>query len=362
MQALREIILSNPSAALALLGLAIGFGFGALAAATNFCVMGAISDWHTFGDKGRLGAVALAAATAIAGAQSLHHTGSIDLARSMYLSHRINWAGALCGGLIFGFGMVLAGGCASRNLVRAGGGDIRAMLTLLVLSLTAFATISGILAPFRNWLDMTSALDTGPMGLAGQSLADAAAGLGVASTPARLIASLGLIVPLVWFALGPAQVFSSSGNLAAGIGAGLLVVAGWLVTGLAFDDMAVRPVTPTSLSFVRPVADALDWLEHSTALGIPGFGAATVFGVLLGSCMTALSRGRLAVTGFANRDDLSRHLRGALMMGAGGVLGLGCSIGQGITGLSTLAIQSVIAASAIIAGAILALRHLERQL
>ena len=362
MNSLRDIILSQQALALAALGFAIGLCFGGLASATNFCVMGAVSDWRTFGDRGRLGAAAVAAATAIAGTQLLHHLGTVDLAHSMYLSPRINWAGAVIGGMLFGAGMVLAGGCASRNLVRAGGGDIRSFVTLLVLSVTAFAAISGVLGPVRSGLESATALDTRRFGLSGQSLADFAAGFGLAGGAARLCASLLIALPLLLFALGPARIFAKPSNLAGGAGVGLLVVASWLVTGLAYDEMAVHPVMPTSLSFVRPVGDAFDWLQHSTALGLPGFGAATVFGVLFGSFAMAAARGRLAITGFANRADLSRHLSGAVLMGVGGVLGLGCSIGQGISGLSTLAIQSVIAASAILGGAVLALRRLERNL
>jgi uncharacterized protein len=361
MQATREIILSHPALALAVIGLVIGGLFGAIASAANFCVMGALSDWRAFGDLRRLGTVALAAATAIAGTQALHLTGTIDLKHSMYLAHRINWLGAAGGGLIFGAGMVLAGGCASRNLVRAGGGDMRALVTILALSLAAFATISGVLGPLRNGLETSTAIEAGALGMSGPSLADLGARLGLSISAARLCAISLMLLPLLWFAFGVARVHTSALNTAAGIGIGLLVVTGWLVTGLAYDEMAVRPVMPTSLSFVRPVGDALDWLEHSTALGLPNFGAATVFGTLAGSFLNSARQGRLRVSGFRDTDDLGRHLGGAALMGFGGVLGLGCSIGQGITGLSTLAIQSLITSAAIVAGAILALGWLERR-
>jgi uncharacterized protein len=362
MNSLRELILSNPPSALAAAGLVIGFAFGVLAASANFCVMGAVSDWRTFNDKGRLGAAALAAATAIVLTQALHQSGTIDVSRSMYLSPRLNWAGALLGGLTFGYGMVLAGGCASRNLVRAGGGDIRSLVTLLALSVAAFAAIGGILGPFRTWLDASTAIDTVRLGLNGQSLADVAAAAGLTGASARAIAGLALALPLIWFAFGPARILTTPLNIAAGLGVGVLVAAGWLITGLAYDDMAVHPVIPTSLSFVRPVGDAIDWIQHSTALGLPGFGAASVFGVLLGSFTAATARGKLALSGFAGNGDLMRHLTGAGLMGLGGVLGLGCSIGQGITGLSTLAIHSVLASSAILAGAVFALRRMEQRL
>jgi hypothetical protein len=131
---------------------------------------------------------------------------------------------------------------------------------------------------------------------------------------------------------------------------------------MTYDEMAVRPLPPASLSFVRPVADTFDWLERSTALGLPGFGAATVFGALSGSALASITARRFHLTGFADTDDFLRHLGGAAAMGAGGVLALGCSIGQGITGLSTLSVQSLIAAASIAAGALLALARLERSL
>lgn len=359
-EALRAFILANPAAALASAGFAIGFGFGALAQATNFCIMGAVSDWRLFGDKSRLGAAALASATAIAGAQLLQHYAVVDLSRSIYLMPRINWASAVLGGTLFGYGMVHAGGCASRNVVRAGAGDLRAILTLLVLSSLALATIGGILGPARNWLETVSAIGTDQLGLNGASLADAAASFGLSPGAGTLVAALLLIVPLLGFAAGPGRIFSQPRNLIGGLGVGLLVAAGWLITGLAFDDMAVRPLAPTSLSFVKPVGDAVAWIEYATALGFPGFAAATIFGALAGSFIAALVTGSLRVAGFASRDDMLSHLGGAALMGIGGVLGLGCSIGQGISGLSTLAIQSVITAAAIIGGAMLALARLQK--
>ena len=149
---------------------------------------------------------------------------------------------------------------------------------------------------------------------------------------------------------------------AGGASVGILVAIGWLATGLAYNEMDVSPAAPASLSFVRPVADTVDWIARATALGLPGFGAATVIGTLIGSLWSALAHGRFRLQGFANNDDMLRHLGGALAMGVGGVLALGCSIGQGITGLSTLSVQSIIAAASILTGAVMALRRLERQL
>lgn len=358
MNVLHDVILMEPAKAMFWAGLAIGFAFGFLAAATNFCVMGAISDWRTSESPGRLGAVALAMAVAIAGTQALSYCDLVDLTRSMYLQPRISWAGALIGGALFGFGMVFAGGCASRNIVRLGHGDLRALFVLLILSAAAFATISGVLATLRFEFEEMTAIATegGSAGAVGVLQR-----FGVSPPAAAAMAALALIVPLVAFAFLRADLANDRRNLAGGIGAGLLVAAGWLVTGLAFDEMAVRPLNPSSLSFVRPVADAVDWVQRATALGLPGFGAASIFGALTGSFTAAFASGHFRLLGFAGNDDLLRHIAGAIAMGIGGVLALGCSIGQGLTGLSTLSVQSMLAVVAIGAGANMGLSYLERR-
>ncbi len=355
MTALQAIISANPDMALSAGGLLIGVLFGAIVSATNFCTMGAISDWYSSGTTGRLGSVALAAAIAIIGAQALDAAGVTDLSKSIYLNPRLNWIGAIAGGLLFGTGMVYAGGCPSRTLVRAGSGDLRALVSLFVLAITAFATISGVFGSLRVGLDAATALDVKRMGVSTQSLTDLT---GVH----RLITTALIAGPLLLFALLRARILSEPGNLAAGLSVGGLAVAGWALTGLAMDEFAPSPAQPASLSFVRPVADAIDWIERSTALGLPGFGAASVFGVLLGALLVSAASGRLSLAAFADKSDLKRHIFGAAAMGIGGVLALGCSIGQGITGISTLSAQSLIAAAAIFAGAVIGLKRLERSL
>lgn len=361
MAELQSLLQDHAHGALALTGGALGFAFGFLAARANFCVMGAISDYRTFASADRLGAVAVAVAAALILTQGLSAGGIVDLDLSMYLAGRFNWAGAVLGGLLFGAGMVYAGGCASRNLIRAGCGDVRALLTVLCVAITAYATISGVFGPARAAVEDATAVSGG---LAGSSMRYALPNVfmaaGTSQPLARIIATALLAVPLLAFAVVRGSVLSSPVNLFAGLGVGVLVTAGWLVTGLAYDEMMLRPVSPHSLSFVRPVADAIDWLQRSTALGLPGFGAASVFGVLLGSALAARLAGQFRISGFSDAQDVKRHLFGAFAMGAGGVLALGCSIGQGITGVSTLSLQSLLAAASIFAGAWMALVRLER--
>lgn len=361
MSLLGALIADFPDVAMTIGGLLIGALFGALVHRANYCTMGAISDWWTSGDSGRLGAVALAAAIAIIGAQTLDALAVTELSKSIYLSPRVNWLGAVAGGLVFGAGMVYAGGCPSRTLVRAGGGDLRGIISLIVMAIAAYATISGVFASLRLGIDSTTAIDLKRHGLASQSLTGLFGGAdGAIAT--RLIASALVAAPLLAFALLKARILSSPRNLAAGLGIGLLATAGWMLTGMANDEFAVAPVQPASLSFVKPVADAIDWIERSTALGLPGFAAASVFGVLAGALLSNVLAKSVRATTFADRGDFVRHLGGAAAMGIGGVLALGCSIGQGVTGISTLAVQSLIACAAIFSGAVLALIKLERDL
>ena len=149
-------------------------------------------------------------------------------------------------------------------------------------------------------------------------------------------------------------------HVASGLAVGLIVVAGWALTGLAFDDMATRPVPPISLTYVRPAGDALQWLTLFTAAPMPGFGTASVFGALIGACAASLAMGRFRIATFSDTGDTLRTLGGAALMGIGGVMALGCTVGQGITGVSTLALGSFLTFAAIVAGGFYGLRVLER--
>lgn len=358
MSALREAITENAALFLLLGGLAIGALYGIVARLTGFCTLGGLSDWVNIKDSRRLRAWGLAAGIAILGATILEFGGVTDLSLSIYLAPRLDWAGALLGGTLFGIGMALASGCPSRNLVRAGGGDLRALLTLLVLALFAEMTLGGVFAPARVALAEATML---PSGAAGQSLADLLSAKSALGAPiARLAAGLGIGLLLVTLSLLSKPFLSSPRHLLSGLGVGAAVVVAWAITGLAYDEMALVPQRPQSLSFVSPTADAFEWLGRSTAKGLPGFAAALVFGVLAGSALASIATRGFRIMTFADAGDTVRHLLGAALMGTGGIMGLGCSIGQGITGISTLALGSLLATAGIILGALLGLRALER--
>jgi uncharacterized membrane protein YedE/YeeE len=360
----RDAISQHAPLVLALGGLVIGFLFGLTIARTNYCAMGSLADIHSFGDWRRFRAWVLAAATALIGATLLDLAGIVELERSMYLAPAaFNWLGHGAGGLIFGVGMVLAGGCPSRNLARAGGGDLRALLTLLVLGLTAFMAIAGVLAPTRAALEGLTAVRLGrELGAEpGQGLGNLiAAFAGLAPVWGKMVAAAVLAISALVFCLADGKFRRSPVHIVSGLAVGLLVVAGWVLTGLAYDEMAARPAAPASLTFIRPVGDTLQWLSLYTATPMPGFGITSVLGALLGAFTAAVTTGRFRLATFADAGDTVRNLLGAALMGVGGVMALGCTVGQAITGVSTLALGSLVTFAAIVAGGFLGLRLLER--
>jgi hypothetical protein len=277
----------------------------------------------------------------------------------MYLAATLGWFGHIAGGFVFGIGMVFAGGCPSRNLARAGGGDLRALLTLMVLGLVAYMTIAGLLAPVRAALDRATAF-----GLAGaptQGIGDlASVASGISRGAANSLLTGVIAAAALAYCFSNARFRKSPVHIVSGVAVGLTVVAGWVLTGLAFDDMAARPMPPISLTYVRPAGDTLQWLALFTANPTPGFGVATVFGALVGAFAAAVAMGRFRLATFSDTGDTLRNLAGAALMGIGGVMALGCTVGQAITGISTLALGSFLSFAAIVAGGFCGLKLLER--
>ncbi len=350
-------------AALAIGGLLIGIAFGWVVYATNFCVMGSLSDIYNLEDWRRFRAWVLAAVIAMAVTTALHRSGLVPVERSMYLAPTVNWLGHIIGGAALGFGMVLTGGCPTRTLVRFGSGDLRSLVVLTTIGVAGFIMIGGLLAPARALMEQATAIDLKRFGIETQSV-PALLSLGHADRSPLIelvVAAVAFVAGLV-FALSDRSFVTSRKHVVSGIGVGLLVACGWALTGALYDEFAARPLAPISLTFVRPLGDTLDWLERYTAIPMPGFGVASVFGTVLGAAGASLAAGRFRVLGFADIADLKTNLIGASLMGAGGAMALGCTIGQGITGLSTLAIGAAITTVALIAGGMAGLRHLERTL
>jgi hypothetical protein len=330
-----------------------GLAFGATAQRTNFCTMGAISDMVHLQDWRRFRAWLLAIAVAILGSQALYAAGAVDLSKSIYLTRNVGWLGAILGGLMFGFGMTLAGGCGNKTLVRIGAGNMKSLVVAIVLGIFAYMTLRGLIGLARvNVIERTNWT---MRGVETQGLPEILWHYGVRG--ARWIVGLALPAAIIWFCFKDAAFRRSPTNIAAGLIIGALIPVGWLITGVAgADDFDPAPVA--SFTFVAPIGDSLMYLMLFTGSSI-NFGIAAVGGVIFGAFLMALATGSFKFEGFTAIDDMQRHLVGAALMGAGGVLSLGCTIGQGITGLSTLALSSVIAFAAIVAGGVYGMKYLE---
>ncbi len=330
-------------------GLMLGLAFGALAQATGFCLAGGLRDCWLNRQPARIAGFLIALAAALLGTQVLAAAGLIDLGRSLYWQPGFSWLLVPLGGLLFGYGMMLARGCGARALVLLGEGNLRSLVVLLCLGIAAQATIGGILAPLRLPLAALDAVQYGGP----PSLSDGLLAVGLAPPVAGLGPAIVLAALLGWLALRAARLHRQPLQLLSLAGIGLLIPAGWLLTGyLAADEF--EPVPLQSLSFVAPVGDAIQYLMLATGMRLD-FGLAVVAGVALGAFVAALLRGRLALRGFEHPAQLVRALLGGTMMGIGGVLALGCSIGQGLSGLSSLALSSIVACGGILLGAWLAL-------
>jgi uncharacterized membrane protein YedE/YeeE len=346
----------SPVYKVASLGFFIGIVFGAVANKTNFCTMGAVSDWVNMGDKDRLRAWLLAIGIAIVLSQGMQAYGLFDLGESIYLTTNFGWLGYLLGGLLFGIGMTLASGCGQRTLVRLGGGNLKSLLVMLVFGLTAYMTMRGLLALVRvNVIEVTN-INLGKTGVADQGIDTLiATATGIANTAAVSWVVTALIGGgLIIYAFSSASFRSRFDDILAGVVVGLIIPAGWYVTGVVgFDDF--EPVRFESYTFVAPVGESLQYLMTYTGSTI-NFGVAAVAGVILGSFLYAILTRKFHVESFMIREDMVRHIIGGILMGFGGVLALGCTVGQGITGMSTLALGSFMALLSIVFGSALTMK------
>ena len=346
----------EPVYRVALLGLLVGMVFGAITNKANFCTMGAVSDWVNMGSKDRLRSWFLAIGVAILLSQSMHAAGVINLSDAIYLTPNFGWLGYILGGFLFGIGMTLASGCGQRTLARVGTGNLKSLVVMLFLGLTAYMTMRGLLTLIR-----VNAIEVTNMNLANSGIADQGIGTVLAAVSGiENIARLNMIVAallgggLIVYAFASKSFRGSFDNILAGIVIGLIIPAGWYVTGvIGFDDF--DPVPFESYAFIGPTGESLMYLMTFTGSTV-NFGIAAVFGVILGSFVYVILTRRFRVETFNDRDDMIRHIGGGVLMGFGGVLALGCSIGQGITGMSTLAAGSLLSLISIIFGCALMMK------
>lgn len=343
----------------------LSVAFGVIAQRTRFCTMGALSDAYNLGDTTRLRQWALAAGVAILGFWALVAAGLVDPATTLYSGSRWLWLSGLVGGALFGLGMVLASGCGSKNLLRMGSGNLKAVVVFLVLGLSAFATLKGITAVVRVATVEKVGLDFPAAALLPVGLASVA---GWSLSTAGLVLALLVGGGLALWALAGRE-FRTFDNLLAGFGIGAVIVGAWWVSGhlgflaehphtLEESFIATNSGRAEALSFVSPVAYALDWLmffsDRSKLLTV---GIVSVVGVVVGGAIVSLLRGEFRWQGFGGTEDVANHLVGGTLMGVGGVTAMGCTIGQGLSGLSTLSATSIVAVAGIVAGALLGFRY-----
>jgi uncharacterized protein len=334
-------------------GLLIGLAYGAIGLLSGFCLLSGLRGWWADGDSRLIRTYALALGVAIAITQLLAAGSLIDIGKSIYLQPSFSAPLMFAGGLLFGYGMVLSNGCGSRALVLLGRGNLRSFVVVIVLGIAAQMTLKGLIAPAR--IAMLQASQAAPNMI---SLPELLSALGIGQTFARTVAASVIAGALVIFAFAHAPFQRAWGQIAAGIAVGLLVAAGWFTTGyLGADDF--NPAAVTSLTFIAPIAEAVQYAMLSTGLSL-NFGIAVVGGVVAGSLVTALATGRFKWEGYTSPRHMLRSISGAALMGAGGAMAYGCSIGQGLTGLSTLALASFTAVAGILLGTAAGLRGVLR--
>jgi uncharacterized protein len=344
----------------------LAFAFGAVGNRTNFCTMGAVSDWVNMGELNRMRMWLLAIAVALLGSSILQLAGVVDLSKSIYPGPNFMWLSYLVGGFLFGVGMTLASGCGSKTLIRIGGGSLKSVLVFVFLGIAAYMTLKGLFGAFR-----AGVLEKASVTLAtGQDLPSLLAPL--LGVPRRaLLAACALAVGggLLVFVYKSRDFRASFDYTLGGVVTGLVVVGGWVVSGVV-GHVAEHPTTlqeaflatntgrMESFSFVSPMAYTLEYLMFWTdSSRIVTYGIASAFGVVAGSAAYALATRTFRWEGFRDAEDTANHMVGGILMGFGGITALGCTIGQGITGISTLALGSFLTFGAIVAGSALTMKY-----
>lgn len=339
----------------------VGFLFGAVSQKSHFCTMGAVSDIVNFGDWGRMRMWVLAIAVATLGLQTLVYFGKANVNDTIFVAGSWSWLSATLGGFLFGVGMVLASGCGSKTLIRLGTGNLKALFVFLVLGLTAYMTLKGVFGVFRaNYLD--------PFKIKWGANSYLPELLGQGDSTVSTALMFGIPVALLIWVLGKKAAWNKD-TLLGGLGVGLCVAASWW----AIFQLGFLPEHPETLeaaylgsynnraegmSFVAPYAYTLEWLMfYSDVTRVLTVGIVSCLGVIAGAMVTSLLNGEFRWEAFNGVEDMANHTIGAALMGIGGVMALGCTVGQGLSGVSTLSLSSWITLFFIIVGAIAALKY-----
>ena len=352
-------------------GFSLAVVLGAVANKTNFCSMGGVSDWINFGDKNRLRSWILAMAVAILGINFLEYLGMIDMSLTTsndtsnppYRTPTFVWLRNVVGGFLFGIGMTLTSGCGHKTMVRLGGGNMKSVVVLIVMSMAASIMIftSFDYLVFLQWM-MPLSIDFTEFGVSGQDLGSVIVGLsGLDAQPiVWFLAALAVGLAMLIWVMKAADFRANRELLSAGLIVGLLVVMIWYLTAgsigqalleeLDFMDQRPYAAGAQSFSFIAPAAHIAQYIYQGFSPVYLSFGIVLVVGVVVGSFLYTLIVRKLRLEWFASWSDFFNHVIGATLMGVGGILGMGCTIGQGITGVATLALGSFVTVIAIIAG------------
>ena len=363
----------------------IALVMGAVVNKTNFCTMGAVSDLVNIGDSGRFRSWLLAIAVAMLGVMVLESIEMvrIDDAFPPYRAGQFAWAENFLGGFLFGIGMTLASGCGNKCLVRIGGGNLKSIMVMIVIGVIAYFMITPMPGSnhtlysllFYDWIrplaiDVGSSQDLGAL-VGGES-----------AVLARMIIGGVLGLLLLWFVFKSAEFRSSKDNILGGAVVGIAILAAWYITSnviidadgellsmgeyheqwdmLAESDEGkpaqARPLSPQSYTFINPMAQTLGFATAGFERTLLTFGVMAFLGVVAGSLLWSLLSRSFRFEWFSSFRDFVNHLVGAVLMGLGGTLALGCTIGQGITGISTLAIGSFVVFGAIVFGSALTMK------
>jgi uncharacterized membrane protein YedE/YeeE len=345
---------------------------GAVVNKTRFCTMGAVSDWVSMGDSGRMRAWVLAMAVALLGVIALEGAGVVNLSNATfppYRSANFSWPRYVVGGLMFGFGMVLASGCGNRTMVRVGNGNLKSLIVLLVGMAASYLMLWSPLfeKAFLPWIQ-PAAINLAQHGMPTQHAGDVIAGLlrQTPSTTNNLAVALMFALGMLVFVFRSRDFRSSFDNVLGGAVVGLAIVAGWYLTGGApgqawkdYAEMATdipSRVQVQSYTFVSPMGDAVHYLLNPLRLSLINFGVVALAGVITGSFLYAIATRNFRIEWFASFGDFVSHVIGGALMGVGGVLSMGCTVGQAITGMSTLAIGSMLTFVAMVTGAVAAMK------
>ena len=340
---------------------------GAVANKTNFCTMGAVSDWINIGNTGRMRAWVFAMTVALVGVMALEAGGMLNLSGETFPPYRtasFGWLRYLVGGLMFGIGMTLGSGCGNKTLVRVGSGNLKSLAVLAIAMVFSYLMLWTPFYEklFHPWVSATT-INLAQHGVPTQEVGSIIAGM-FGLQPSR---SLNLAVAAVFalgmlaFVLKSADFRGNFDNILGGTVIGLAVVAGWYLTGGSmgqawkdYADMAIdipSRVQVQSYTFISPMGDTVRYLMQPAKLSFVNFGVMALAGVITGSFIYALATKSFRLEWFASFRDFVSHAAGGMLMGVGGVLAMGCTVGQAITGVSTLAIGSILTFMAIVIGA-----------